>query len=32
MYDKHGEPFDTEATVRKRIVDYYKGGDDNNGK
>ena len=24
MYDKHGEPFDTETTVRKGIVDYYK--------
>ena len=31
VYDKHGEPsFDTEAAVRKEIVDYHQnsGGDD----
>jgi hypothetical protein len=32
VYDKHGEPFDTEATVRNGIVDYHKNGDDHNGK
>ena len=24
IYDKHGEPFDTEATVRNGIVNYHK--------
>jgi hypothetical protein len=30
-YDKHGEPFDPEATVRQGIVKYHQN-DDHNGE
>jgi hypothetical protein len=26
-YDKHGEPFDAEATVRRGIVRYHQNSD-----
>jgi hypothetical protein len=32
VYDKHGEPFDTEAAIQEGIVNYHQNGDDHNGK